>query len=280
MAAAKGTPEEVLGVRPGASQAEIRSAWRRLVRKHHPDRVAGDPTAVRAANRKMQEINAAAESILSKEPTRGKREEPKGNSKQRTSAVALRGTDAAAAAKGIFLRITDRFSGRTWSTLLFIGLLAFLEQESESVAATPLNGEYALYNLLGITAALVIPSRIDRLKHMGDRGRSITAALTLTFALLPWGLIAGREPIPAIIGYLINVVTSVPLLIQDVVNGVIQLVIGVATLVAIVGGALFLISGMSSSKTATTQRVRSPKLVFDSQEHAESWVNRRNDRKR
>ena len=280
MAAAKGSPEEILGVRQGASQAEIRTAWRRLVRKHHPDRVANDPAAVRAANRKMKEINAAAESLLGNEPMRGKREEPKGNSKKGTGAVGLRGTDAAKAAKGIFLRITDRFSGRTWSTLLFIGLLAFLEQESESAAATPLNGEYALYNLLGVTAALVIPSRIDRLKYMGDRGRSITAAFTLTFALLPWGLIAGREPIPAIIGYLINVVTAVPLLIQDVVNGVIQLVIGVATLVAIVGGALFVISGMSSSKTATTQRVRSPKLVFDSEDHAESWVNRRDDRKR
>ena len=230
MAGAKGTPEEILGVGQGASKAEIRTAWRRLVRKHHPDRVANDPAAVRAANRKMKEINAAAESLLSKEPTRGKREEPKGNSKKRTSAVALRGTDAAAAAKGIFLRITDRFSGRTWSTLLFIGLLAFLEQESESAAATPLNGEYALYNLLGITAALVIPSLIGRLRDLGDRGRSIAAVLALTFALLPWGLIAGREPIPAIIGYLINVVTSVPLLIQDVVNGVIQLVIGVAQL--------------------------------------------------
>jgi curved DNA-binding protein CbpA len=144
MATVKRTSEEILGVGHSASQAEIRTAWRRLVRKHHPDRVAGDPTAVRAANRKMQEINAAAESLLSKEPTRGKREEPKGNSKKGTGAVALRGTDAAAAAKGIFLRITDRFSGRTWSTLLFIGLLAFLEQESESVATTPLNGEYAL----------------------------------------------------------------------------------------------------------------------------------------
>ena len=69
-------------------------------------------------------------------------------------------------------------------------------------------------------------------------------------------------------------------MIQDVVNGVIQLVIGVATLVAIVGGALFVISGMSSSKTPTTQSVRSPKIVFDSEEHAASWVNRRAERKR
>lgn len=277
MAAAKGSPEEILGVRHGASRAEIRTAWRRLVRKHHPDRVAGNPAAVRAANQRMQEINAAAESLL--QPTPGKRQETKERSRKYTSAVAIRGTDAAAAAKGIFFRVTDRLSSRAWSTLLFIGLLAFLEQESESAAATPLNGEYAMYNLLGITAALIIPGRIERFKHMGERGKSITAALTLTFALLPWGLIAGREPLPAIVGYLINVATSVPLLVQDVVNGVIQLVIGVATLVAIVGGVLFMFSGIGSSDKTSATRVRSPKIVFDSAEHLDRWTNERRRRK-
>ncbi len=36
------TPHDVLGVRPGASVAEIRAAYRSLVRRHHPD-VGGDP---------------------------------------------------------------------------------------------------------------------------------------------------------------------------------------------------------------------------------------------
>lgn len=268
------TPEEVLGIRVGASRDEIRTAWRRLVRKHHPDRVAGDPDAVRVANAKMREINAAAETLLDG----SSRPKPKGDSKKRTSALTLNDTDPAASAKGIFLRTSDRLSGRAWSTFLLIGLLAFLEQESESAAATPLNGEYAMYNLLGITAALIIPGRIGRLRYMGDRGRAIAAALTLIFALLPWGLVAGREPIPAIVGYLLNVIGSIPLLIQDVVNGVIQLVIGVATLVAIVGGVLFLISGMGSSGPKPAPRVPSPKIVFDSAEHLERWIKQKKGR--
>lgn len=275
MAAAKGSPEEVLGIRHGASRAEIRTAWRRLVRKHHPDRVAGNSAAVRAANQKMREINAAAEELLDG----SSRPKPKGDSKERTNALTLSDTDAAATAKRIFLRITDRLPGRAWSTFLFIGLLAFLEQESESAAGTPLNGEYAMYNLLGITAALILPGRIGRLRDLGDRGKSIAAALALAFALLPWGLVAGREPIPAIVGYLLNVIASIPLLIHDVVNGVIQLVVGVVSLVAVVGGILFVISRMGSAGEKRAPRVRSPKIVFDSAEHLEQWTKERGNRR-
>jgi hypothetical protein len=47
----------VLGVRPGASQAELKAAHRRLVRRHHPDLV---PLSERpAATRRVQQINVA-----------------------------------------------------------------------------------------------------------------------------------------------------------------------------------------------------------------------------
>jgi len=36
-------PHEVLGVRPGASRAEVTEAFRRFALRHHPDR-GGDPT--------------------------------------------------------------------------------------------------------------------------------------------------------------------------------------------------------------------------------------------
>ncbi len=45
----------MLGVAPTATPAEIRQAYRRLVRQYHPDRHPGDP----AAHARMVEINAA-----------------------------------------------------------------------------------------------------------------------------------------------------------------------------------------------------------------------------
>jgi curved DNA-binding protein CbpA len=55
-------PYAVLGLDPRASQAQIKAAWRRLAREHHPD-LTGDPAAARRATRKMAEINAAYEAI-------------------------------------------------------------------------------------------------------------------------------------------------------------------------------------------------------------------------
>ena len=55
---------KVLGVSPSATDDEIRKAYRELVRKNHPDRVATLGEDVReAAKKKMQEINEAKERI-------------------------------------------------------------------------------------------------------------------------------------------------------------------------------------------------------------------------
>lgn len=51
-------PHDVLGVEPGANQATVKAAWRRLAREHHPD-LAGSTAERRAATRRMAEINAA-----------------------------------------------------------------------------------------------------------------------------------------------------------------------------------------------------------------------------
>jgi DnaJ-class molecular chaperone len=60
-------PYDVLGVAKGASEAEIKKAFRSLAKKHHPDTKGGDA----AAQKKFQEISAAYEIVGDKEK-RGK----------------------------------------------------------------------------------------------------------------------------------------------------------------------------------------------------------------
>jgi len=51
-------PHAILGTSPGATQAQVKAAWRRLAREHHPD-LAASPAEQRAATHRMAEINAA-----------------------------------------------------------------------------------------------------------------------------------------------------------------------------------------------------------------------------
>lgn len=53
-------PHTVLGIRPDATQDEIRSAWRALVRRSHPDLDRGSATA----GDRMKAINAAHDAML------------------------------------------------------------------------------------------------------------------------------------------------------------------------------------------------------------------------
>jgi molecular chaperone DnaJ len=55
-------PYEVLGIKPGASEAEIKSAYRELVKKYHPDKYQNNPLGD-LAQEKMQEINQAYEQL-------------------------------------------------------------------------------------------------------------------------------------------------------------------------------------------------------------------------
>ena len=60
------SPYTVLGLPPGASDAEVRSQYLRLVSETHPDRLvaAGAPPAIiKAANTKLAAINAAYAAI-------------------------------------------------------------------------------------------------------------------------------------------------------------------------------------------------------------------------
>lgn len=59
-------PYKVLGVSPNASDEEIKSAYRKLAKKYHPDLHPGDAEAAK----KMQQINAAYEQIKNPEKAR------------------------------------------------------------------------------------------------------------------------------------------------------------------------------------------------------------------
>jgi curved DNA-binding protein CbpA len=55
-------PYEILGVKPGASQDEIKSAYRKLIKQYHPDQF-GDNPLKNLAEEKMIEINEAYEAL-------------------------------------------------------------------------------------------------------------------------------------------------------------------------------------------------------------------------
>jgi len=60
-------PYQMLEVAPDAPDEAVRAAWKRLLSRHHPDRVVGEgrgPEAVAEAERQASAINAAYETVL------------------------------------------------------------------------------------------------------------------------------------------------------------------------------------------------------------------------
>ena len=56
-------PYEVLGIKPGASEAEVKAAYKALVKKYHPDKYQNNPLAD-LAEEKLLEINEAFDQIM------------------------------------------------------------------------------------------------------------------------------------------------------------------------------------------------------------------------
>lgn len=65
MSAEFGSPYELLGVKPGASIAELKAAYRDMAKVWHPDRFAHDERLQKKAQEKLKEINEAYEQLLS-----------------------------------------------------------------------------------------------------------------------------------------------------------------------------------------------------------------------
>jgi hypothetical protein len=82
---AKRDPHVVLGVEPGATATQIKAAWRRLARTHHPDLTGDDPAASRRATGRMAEINDAY-AELTRAPRSGRRSGAGAGSASDTSA--------------------------------------------------------------------------------------------------------------------------------------------------------------------------------------------------
>ena len=53
----------ILGIRRDAPLDEVKSAYRRQMRRYHPDRHADDPEKVRIANEVSQQLREAYEAI-------------------------------------------------------------------------------------------------------------------------------------------------------------------------------------------------------------------------
>lgn len=58
-------PYEVLGVRQGASEEEIKAAYKELVKKYHPDKYQNNPLSD-LAEEKLQEVNEAYDMLMGK----------------------------------------------------------------------------------------------------------------------------------------------------------------------------------------------------------------------
>jgi DnaJ-domain-containing protein 1 len=56
----------ILDLKPGADLAEIKGAYRQLMRKYHPDRHVGNPAKLKAANELTMRVNTAYNGLMSR----------------------------------------------------------------------------------------------------------------------------------------------------------------------------------------------------------------------
>ena len=89
---------EVLGIQKGASEAEIKKAYRKMAKKYHPDMNQDDP---KAAEEKMKEVNEAYDVL--KDPQKKARYDQFGHAGVDTLPLFPGRVGWAAAGGGVFL---------------------------------------------------------------------------------------------------------------------------------------------------------------------------------
>jgi hypothetical protein len=99
-------PYAVLGLRPDASEADIKRAYRALARRHHPDYNPGDP----AAEAKFKEIAAAYE-LLGDVDRRKQHHEAQGRTRAPETFLADFTDALERAERLVFVELVPRYSG-------------------------------------------------------------------------------------------------------------------------------------------------------------------------
>ena len=100
-------PYSILGVHPGATDEEVKNAYRNLARKYHPDNYDDNNPLKELAKEKMQEINAAYDEIQ-RDRIDGTSSSDSGSSYQSGSGSSYNSSSASSAFVAIRQKINER----------------------------------------------------------------------------------------------------------------------------------------------------------------------------
>jgi hypothetical protein len=129
---ARSTHYEVLGVGASATTAEIRDAYRRLARQHHPDAAAGDQHSMSAINEAYRVLQDPARRAVYDASLR--RSGDAGVSGPTTGSAAAPPTDAPAHVSSPRLLTPVRFP---WRAVVFFSVLAVIGFAALSLFSEP-----------------------------------------------------------------------------------------------------------------------------------------------
>ena len=102
-------PYSILGVAPGASDDEVKNAYRNLARRYHPDNYDDSNPLKELAKEKMQEINAAYDEIQ-----RDRSESEKSSSSSSSSSYGYSYNNNYSSSNGIYATIRQKINERKY----------------------------------------------------------------------------------------------------------------------------------------------------------------------